>query len=288
MIITFLAIINQLFFPNMGEVVINNMHNSSQKIERKSKISRYFKRKLVTKYKPVLDLSKFYKKNEWKGHFSAENFRKNSFDNLYLKKIKKDLRASLISLPKWHTEALKDLEIKKNKHVSRGLSSSSKIILHIDSIQNSEELISVFIHEMGHIVDLGALQGEKGIKTAFYDGEAPVLSDDLSLEFYRLSWIDAGIQKDDILRQDFVSGYAMTDCFEDFAETYLFYRLHGAKFRGILADSPILTKKYEFMKENVFENKEFQLDVLADSEFKYNMIFDATLISFQKEDLKKF
>ncbi len=127
----------------------------------------------------------------WTGHFSAKNFKKTRTDRLRLSFAKKQIRKTLLALPKWHTDALDRLEIRNESHVSRGLSSSKKIILHTNSIDTSDELQSVFIHELGHIVDLGALKGTRGTRTKFRDGKTPILSDDPSIKFYNLSWTSA-------------------------------------------------------------------------------------------------
>ena len=39
--------------------------------------------------------------------------------------------------------------------------------------------------------------------------------------FYQLSWIDINIMKAGLNTKDFVSGYAMTNKYEDFAESFL-------------------------------------------------------------------
>lgn len=279
MIISIIALINSFCVtPAITQNAIKDpakLHASPRKIillnyKRQPKSREILKKKIT---KP------------WDGHFSAQNFHKNEHDNLYLKEIKENLRTSIIALPKWHTKALKYLEIKNKQNISRGLSSSSKIILNTNSIKNSQELIAVFIHEMGHITDLGALKGKNGQKTRFYDGQTPILSDDPSLIFYQISWENSSTQKKSAQRSDFVSGYSTSDCFEDFAETYLFYKLHGDKFRGILNKSSALKKKYQFMKKYVFNNQEFQLKQSSYQKFQNNNIFDATLLTFDPNSL---
>ena len=278
MLISIIALINS--FWSTPQVEIKNpakFHQTSPKIYLRS-----FRQNRWGKSREILA-----KRNSkpWDGHFSAKNFRQNKADKLYLKQIKEDLKTSIVALPKWHTQALQDLEVRKDKNVSRGLSSSKKMILHTDSIQNSRELIAVFIHEMGHITDLGALKGRRGHKTNFYDGQTPILNDDLSFIFYKISWQNSYTKKKSAQRRDFVSGYAMSDCFEDFAETYLFYKLHGEKFRGILHNSPDLKRKYEFMKKYVFNGQEFQLNKFPNPNFNYQKVFDTTLLSFNEKDL---
>ncbi len=265
---------------------LGKFHASPRKIYlRNFHFSNRAKKSAFTLSLPKGEISKKKTTPPWNGHFSAKNFRSTQADNLYLEQIKQNLRTSIIALPKWHTQVLKDLEVQKNKNISRGLSNSRKIILHTSSIQNQQELIAVFVHEMGHITDLGALKGKKGHKTSFYDGKTPILNDDLSLIFYQISWKTATQKKNSAKKSDFVSGYASSDCFEDFAETYLFYRLHGEKFRGILRYSPALKKKYEFMKRYVFKGQEFELNKPTNYKFPYLKVFDATLLSFDKKDL---
>lgn len=215
----------------------------------------------------------------WTGHFAAKNFRQTQTDRLRLSFAKKEIRETILALPKWHTDALNTLEIRNEANVSRGLSSAKKIILHTNSIESSDELQSVFVHEMGHIVDLGAITGKKGNRTRFKDGNTPVLSDDLSLKFYTISWTSASTQKRNSKRADFVSGYAQTDCFEDFAESYLFYRLHGENFRALAKSSSLLQSKYNFMKQYAFGDTEFGLEKENKA---IDPVFDATLIAIDE------
>lgn len=211
----------------------------------------------------------------WTGHFSARNFKQTRTDRLRLSFVKAQVRKSILALPKWHTDPLSKLEIRNEANISRGLSSETKIILHTNSIDTSDELQSVFIHELGHIVDLGALKGKKGYRTRFKDGQTPILSDDLSVQFYTLSWTAAKTRKRTTQRRDFVSGYAQTDCFEDFAETYLMYRLHGENFRALTQQSSVLQKKYNFMKTHIFGNIEFDLEK---EDVALLAFFDTTLL----------
>jgi len=164
------------------------------------------------------------------------------------------------------------------------MANKEKLILHIPAIENKEELTAVFIHEMGHIVDLGMINSINGGATEFYDNDKPIFSKDQSIQFYRLSWQTSYTLKPTAKREDFVSGYAMTEAFEDFAESYLFYRLHGDKFRRIMSQSEALRKKYDFLKEKVFNGEEFQTDH-TDTTFVHNTIWDATLLPLTHSEL---
>lgn len=215
----------------------------------------------------------------WSGHFAANNFRTKT-SKQELKKIKNTLRETISALPKKHTKILDHLEVKNKEHVSRGMANSHKMILNIGTIETQEELAAIFLHEMGHVVDLGYFKGSKESgESEFYDGKKPIYKDDRSLAFYRLSWKNASTRKKGSLRSDFVSGYALSDPFEDFAEHYIFYRLHGEKFRVLAKKSKILQKKYNFLRYNVFDMEEYQTKKVATSEFNSD-IWDTTLVKY--------
>lgn len=223
----------------------------------------------------------------WDGHFSAESFRSPS-EKLKLKRVKKTLEKTIMALPNGHVERLKSLEVRNKRHISRGMANSKKMILHTGTIENQKELAAVFIHEMGHIVDFGYFRGKSSSgRSLFKDGKRFIFNDDLSLEFYQISWSSTQRLKRTVANHDFVSGYAKSDCFEDFAESYLFYRVHGEKFRALMKNSEKLQQKYAFMKEIVFDGKEFQKEKEVE-ELSQNLVWDATLLTYEKEDLFSF
>jgi hypothetical protein len=96
-----------------------------------------------------------------------------------------------------------------------------------------------------------------------------------------LSWRDEETQKYLAERKDFVSGYAMTDPFEDFAESFNFYVLHGADFRAIANESTVLAKKYDFLKDKVFSGLEFESGRNTKDEKR---VWDTTLVEFDLEE----
>lgn len=215
----------------------------------------------------------------WDGHFSSKDFS-TSEEKVELKNIKKIIGTTLVSLPKEHTQALQSLEIRNKSHVSRGMANSKKMILHVGSVEDDQELAAVFTHEMGHVVDLGVLKGAHGSASKFTDNSQAILSDDLSVAFYELSWKNQDTRYKNASKNDFVSGYAMANAFEDFAESYIFYRLHGEKFRMATQKSKVLQAKYDFLKKFVFANEEFQLDKDMPATFVSGLIWDTTLLDF--------
>ena len=164
---------------------------------------------------------------------------------------------TLESLPPQHASKLKNLTLYFSDSGRRGLGGGSTIILRCQNVTD-EELIGVLVHEMGHVVDTGSLQGsaENG-SSGFTDGTAPVYSDDPSAEFYAYSYKNEKTVRDDMTEVDFVSGYSESDVFEDFAETYAYYVLHGVEFRELAYTNSTLAAKYDFLKNKVFNGKEY-------------------------------
>lgn len=212
----------------------------------------------------------------WNGDFVSRGYSKSSkYEQAKLKSLTHLLRTSLLSLPDEHRDSLKKLELRNEMNPSRGLANSNKMVLNARSTQSNDELRAVFVHEMGHLVDLGQMIGEDGPNTPFRDGSKRILADDPSVTFYKLSWRSADMRREDSFDSDFVSGYARTNCFEDFAESYLMYRMHGEKFRALAIDSAVLEQKYEFLRDVVFEGQEYNT---ARELAHPGEIWDATLL----------
>ncbi|MCF7836816.1 hypothetical protein K9N08_03920 [Candidatus Gracilibacteria bacterium] len=193
------------------------------------------------------------------------------------------LEKTLTAIPENLTDSLDELKLFFSKRNPRGLSNSHLIELRCASLEEAE-IVSVFVHELGHIVDLGKLKGVSFAPSGFLDGKLKIPADDPSIAFYKLSWRDEAKQKYIAERKDFVSGYAMTDPFEDFAESFNFYVLHGADFRAITNESTVLAKKYDFMKKEVFSGLEFKSERNTENEKR---VWDTTLVEFNLEQFFK-
>ncbi|MCF7906168.1 hypothetical protein K9L63_03205 [Candidatus Gracilibacteria bacterium] len=214
----------------------------------------------------------------WDGHFSAQSFHTPE-DKKELRNIQKSLQTAFFTLPSSLTEKLTSLEVRNQNHVSRGMSNGEKIIINTGFIKNNDELTSVFVHELGHTMDLEELHSINGGASEFRDNDKIIFKGDPSVYFYRISWKNATTKKSSIRISDFVSGYAATNPFEDFAESFLMYRLHGEIFRAQAQKSDILKQKYDFLKNNVFDGKEFQFgksapEIVLDG----SLLWDATLL----------
>lgn len=161
-------------------------------------------------------------------------------------------------IPPEHLSQLKRLIFSFDPAIRRGLGGGNQITIRCVNVTD-DELKTVFLHEVGHIVDTGLFQGHfYAGKSPFYDGKNPLYRDDMSLRFYNLSWSATASKRDEELLH-FVSEYSTTDPFEDFAESYVYYFLHGPEFRYLATFDPVLAQKYEYMKEYVFQ-KEYYAD----------------------------
>ncbi|MBA4337189.1 hypothetical protein C0416_05485 [bacterium] len=192
---------------------------------------------------------------------------------------------TLVSLPEDHREHLSHLTL-YFADGRRGLGGGSTIILRCSDVSD-KELISVFVHEMGHIVDTGLYTGNSSYgKSGFMDGSLPVYNNDLSLRFYLISWKDDKTLKDGAKESSFVSEYAMTDPFEDFAETYNFYILHGDQFREMAEFDRSLMRKYLFMKYYIFKGQEHSNDPYTTAE-PFERIYDSTTLNYDETSFIK-
>jgi hypothetical protein len=131
------------------------------------------------------------------------------------------------------------------------------------------ETVSVFLHELGHHIDLYHLS-----ETDDYD---------MSHEFYAISWQTTKITKSWQLLTDFVSGYAASNAYEDFSESFLYFTLHNKDFLEKSAESTILQQKYDFFANVLYTDWTFRWSDFSQSETK-SYYRDITKIDFSLEN----
>ena len=169
------------------------------------------------------------------------------------------LSDTLSSLPSDHYASLKKLTLNTARDGGRGLGGARTIILRIGGLPQ-DEIAGVLVHELGHVTDLGYLavtDASFGVDSQFFDGVSYVSTSDPSFYFYSIAWDDAKNKRAGMGDTSFVTGYAMSDPFEDFAETYTYYILHAKEFRAMAQSNDTLAQKYLFIKNTVFSGKEF-------------------------------
>ncbi len=150
--------------------------------------------------------------------------------------------------------ALLNFYVRYDNPNQRGLGGGSTII--VTGNTEDDEFRALVIHECGHVIDTGFWQGTISSGTsAFVDGSTPVYNDDLSIDFYAISWTSSTEKNQGWKPSDFVSGYAVSDPFEDFAETFAYFSLQRDAFEKRAETNSVIRQKLEFMKAHVNSKK---------------------------------
>lgn len=136
------------------------------------------------------------------------------------------------------------------------------------------ESFSVMVHEFGHFVDLYFL--EKEVFT------------DISDYYYDISWESTKVLKPWMMQRDFVSGYSMTNKYEDFAESFVYFILHNGDFLEKSKKSGILKQKYIFFTKYLFRNKEFIWTDFSNNNEVLEYYRDITKIEFSLKNFLEF
>lgn len=216
-----LLIIFTIFSSNSWEIFSEeNFHNSEEKkIEIKVE-----KKEIIKEEKKI-----FYNIPESKEKI-INNFLEKFSDKNYFSHIEK-------------------ISYRKNS-TNRWLASWTKIYFDFEKIDTSEEFKRVMIHEMWHIFDLWYLKSsEEKIFSNFKDWTKKIYADDPSVEFYSICFSDEYTQNWKCEKQDFVSKYAQTDVFEDFAESFLLFIENNNSFKEMANESKIIKEKYDFFEK---------------------------------------
>lgn len=112
-------------------------------------------------------------------------------------------------------------------------------------VTNDTEFIKLFTHELAHVVDIYFLRATQNFP-------------DPSKDFYKISWQSMKTKHAGTSLSDFVSGYAATNQYEDFAESFVWYVFHNNNFLDRAMKNESLRQKYLFFADNVFVHGEFQ------------------------------
>lgn len=167
-----------------------------------------------------------------------------------------------------------EIFLNKEKWEVRWKMKNKSLILFWVLDMNVWEFLSVSIHEFGHFLDLYILEKK--------------VSYDISDYFYNISWENTTTIKAWLEQKDFVSGYSMTNKYEDFAESFNYYILHNYDFLEKTLDSEILKQKYNFFSKYVFRNDEFKTNnykITKEIKLYYR---DTTKIEFSLENFLQY
>lgn len=165
------------------------------------------------------------------------------------------------------------INLYQNKSEVRGKLYWKKIHLYEIFTNDKKEIFSVFIHEFAHFIDL-------------YYFPKNILSD-ISDEFYKISWDDKKLKSWQNL-SDFVSWYSMTNKYEDFAESFVFYVLYNKEFYELSKKSEILKNKYDFFTQYLFTKWEFLETSFSINNNFSHYIRDSTKLNYNLENLLNY
>lgn len=132
----------------------------------------------------------------------------------------------------------------------RGYANHDSVIIYTEDIWSMREYLEIMTHELGHVIDLGAVTGTMRRKNTTYTefGRVQFALDDPSIDYYQLSWDDETTRSAGQTRDDFCSGYGQRNPFEDFAECMNLYMNHHDLFVHITHRSRTLARKYTYIK----------------------------------------
>lgn len=155
--------------------------------------------------------------------------------------------AVLRALPSNCRRHLRNFYVKYADITQRGLGGKTTII--IDGTAPDTEFAGLLVHECGHVTH-GNLHGTPASgESTFRDGRNAIYNDAPVSSFFAISWMtESVLRRDADKKTDFVSGYAQSDAFEDFAETFAMYILHRPALRERADTSPAIAAKLAWME----------------------------------------
>lgn len=185
-------------------------------------------------------------------------------------------------LPAEHVTSVHHLILDFDPEARRGLGGDNTIILRCVGM-DEKELIGVLVHEVGHVVDTGLLETDTtGTATTYLDRGQIVFDTDPSVPFYSFNWIDSENWLGE--KADFVSGYARSNPYEEFAESYAMYVLNGQLFKEYADENPTLRGKYDYLKDVVFSGFEYELPKTT-TKGAFERVYDITRLDYDLESL---
>lgn len=110
-------------------------------------------------------------------------------------------------------------------------------------IARDSEFLKLLVHELAHFVDIYMLPNKWG--------------KDISHDFYKISWQNSTTKRAWQKQQNFISGYAATNQYEDFAESFVFYIFHNRVFEDRALRDDTIRQKYLFLQSYIFPNGTF-------------------------------
>lgn len=143
---------------------------------------------------------------------------------------------------------LRKVKLSPEYWTTRGTADRTSVSIKLWAVKSYVEYLWLISHEIWHVVDLWVIQWYSSEKdpnyTEFWNRVFSV--DDPSLSYYSLSWESESVRKSTAEKEDFCSGYGMTDPFEDFAECHNMYLNHNDIFKQWAKVNDVMKQKYNF------------------------------------------
>lgn len=154
--------------------------------------------------------------------------------------------AILSTIPSPCRTYLKNFYITYDGSTQRGLGGKTTII--IDGSVGDEEFTGLLVHECGHVTHGNLLGSRTAGASGFKDGQDVFSADSPAAQFFAISWMTERVLRENVHAEDFVSGYARSDAFEDFAETFTAYVLHRDMLEERAAGNAAIAAKLRWME----------------------------------------
>lgn len=157
------------------------------------------------------------------------------------------------------TKTLYSINLNNSNWKRRWFAWHHSVTIYLWLVKSNKELFDVLTHELWHIIDLWIINWVDDKKSNTYTefGKPAFNIDDLSIQYYELNRLSEKTRKNNASFKDFVSWYAMSDPFEDFAESVNMYINHHELFKKMAKTNYVLSKKFEFMNKIFWQNHIF-------------------------------
>lgn len=159
------------------------------------------------------------------------------------------INEALFTAAPYCVPTLKNLYVKYGKTSSRAFAGKSSMM--INAKRGNAEIRALVFHEFAHTMQLGCFNKDATYGASeFNDASDKIWNSNRTLDFMRISWIDEYTQKPEASDADFVSGYAATDTYEDFAETFLYFVTQNDAFHLRAQYNLALRRKLNWMQSH--------------------------------------
>jgi hypothetical protein len=162
---------------------------------------------------------------------------------------KKIATAVLNALPSGCRDNLRNFSVLYKGATRRGLGGKTTIIL--DGSVPDAEFAALLTHECGHVIGANMTGSAASGDSGYRDGNEVFFNDSPMVAYWSIGWTATGAKKAGLKDADYASGYAKSDQYEDFAETFALYVLQRGEFAERAKTSAVMAAKLAWMDTNL-------------------------------------